>query len=359
MTRGHARGAASLPVERMQRAGLAALTLVMALVALAPAALDRSHFLFSIVPLLRSEAGRAAHNTTDCDPIAVNPAVTGDRDAVLAAASLRLGCLNQAAAFLDASGASGRQDYVGFQRGLLALSQGDDLGAVSHWQQLDGIHDWLVLKAENAAGDDINEAAHWYELNILTSATPAALADAVTLYTERLRLSMAKDVFIHRVNDLEGDLAADSAALFRLRGTRDLTLSNWPEARENLTQAVAQGLDDSETWYWLAEAECQTGGMAACIPVFERALSAPLQIDWRRPWYLYRLVSILMTNSHTEEAHAFLEEAARISAYPPHTDYLATVYQQFGETEKAAALCKRARMQAGSAHPTLACEKSP
>jgi len=336
---------------------LIALTLTLIGVIFMPVFIARVNFLSDIIPILRSLTESADFNVLHCPKLAPDLDLSDDRDAVIAAALLRLGCVDESVMILDRLTLLDRPGYVAFQRGLSAWKQGEVQQAASYWKQVDQINNWLIVNADAARARDINAAAQWYEINILSSSSPMALAQAITIYTERLRLSMDRDVFLQRVENLESYFGIDSVAFYRLRGTRYLMQGDLLQAHANLLQAIAYGMSDSETWYWLAESECPIDGIEVCISTFYRALNAPIQIEERRAWYLYRMVFLMMNNGYVGEVRPLLAEAATLSTYYAQTDYLATVYWQLGEVEKALALCLKAKQQVGTHDLILKCEE--
>jgi len=336
---------------------LIALILTLIGVIFMPVFIERVNFVSDIIPILRSLTGGADFNVSNCSKLVPDLDLSDDRDAVIAAALLRLGCVDESVMILDRLTLHDRPGYVAFQRGLSAWEQGEVQQAASYWKQVDQINKWLIVNADTARARDIDEAAQWYEVNILSSSSPMTLAQAITIYTERLRLSMDRDVFLQRVENLEGYFDIDSAAFYRLRGTRYLMQGDLRQAHANLLQAIAYGMNDSETWYWLGESECPIDGIEVCISTFYRALNAPIQIEERRAWYLYRLAGLLDLMGRTEEALQFQEKAVNSSNYYVYTDFLAILYAKLGNTVQAQALCLKARVLARTRQASLRCEE--
>jgi tetratricopeptide (TPR) repeat protein len=319
------------------------------------------HLLMVIQPLLHHPAAKPDYLwQEECDRLLNIALENADihQQPTVAGVFLQANCLDAAGTILNKDFTqSNRAAYANFQRGRFYWIRGNKQDAVNQWRNVDQVSDWLVIQAGAALHTDVIQAAEWYEVNIQVAETMFELAQAITLYTERLRRPMDWETFVQRVQELEHYFDSNLAAFYRLRGTRHLMRKNYPEASENLSRAIEHGLDDSETWYWLAESELATNGLDAAEPLFKQALNAPIQLQWRRSWYLYRFGVLLVDSDQLELALPFLEEAAILSDYYVQSAYLSNVYYQLSEDVKAQLFCERARRLAGPQHQALSCEE--
>lgn len=275
--------------------------------------------------------------------------------AVLAAALLNLGCLDTLALFPEDT-ATESEKYIVFQKGRVLWLHGNIAAAIVEWRQVDGVDQWLIVQGDIMRDTDIIMSARWYEANIILSRSAFALAESITIYADRLRGRMDKDAFVSRIEELEHNFDIDDAGLYRLRGLCYLTQGNYAYARRDLMRAIEYGLADSETLYLLGEVEWQLGDIKTAESYFRQALEAPIQIKWRRAQYLYRLGMLLVIENKLEESIPFFEEAILLSDYYPRIDYLASIYQQLGDVERANRYCTEARLLADKNQP-LMCEK--
>ncbi|MBU1662864.1 MAG: hypothetical protein KKD28_15495 [Chloroflexi bacterium] len=115
------------------------------------------------------------------------------------------------------------------------------------------------------------------------------------------------------------------------------------------------GLIDSETWHLLGYTAWKLDDLENAEYAYRQSLNSPIQVSGRRPWYLYRMASLLALTDRPEEALIFQEEAARLNQYYLYQDFLAVLYAQVGEYEKAQLACEIAKTLAGQAEIELRC----
>ncbi len=268
-----------------------------------------------------------------------------------------LACTDRAAQVLPKLTAAGdRSALLAYQWGLIAWGRGDTPGATAFWRQGQDIDRRLLFRARQLSANDLDETQRWYEAAIMAAGSPQMLAESITAYTEELRGRMPADKFRTRLAYLESYFGADTAIGYRLRGQRSLWEGSYRAAFEQLSQAIAMGFADAETWYLLGDAAWQLGDLAGTERAYRAALEAPIQFTGRRPWHLDRLAALLISEGRLNEALPFQEEAVHLNDYYFYADNLAVLYAQLGQTARARAMCAQAAVS-WSAPNTLRCEK--
>lgn len=352
---------ARLPKRSSGRA-LIALLVLFAFVRLAPHLASNYRFIIMLRPayrdVLMSDTVRPDTPCSGWDERAGSHLTAGQR---LAASNLlrAAGCPDQAAAILPQFAVDGeRPALLAHQWGLLALEQGDTLRAVAFWRQVPYIDQYLLGWAYQLRSTDLEAAQRWYEAAIMAVNSTPLLAHAIATYTSEMRQLVGTPRFIERLTSLEAFFGPGTAAGYRLRGQRLAMSGAYRAAADQLAQAIALGMDDAETWYWLGEAELALGDVAAAENAYRQAIASPIQIAWRRPWHLDRLAGLLSRLGRPREALPYQEEAVHLNNYYYYSDSLALLYAQLGDENQAKIYCRRARQLAGSAEPIpLRCEQ--
>ncbi len=268
-----------------------------------------------------------------------------------------LGCADQAVQVLPAFAAgAARSNLLAYQWGLIAWNHGDAPAAAAFWRQGQDIDRLLLAQARRARAAGLNEAQPWYEAAIMAAGSPQMQAEAITAYTEDLRGRLAVEAFRARLAYLEAYFGAETALGYRLSGQRAFGEGSYGVALRSFSQAVALGVADAETWYWLGEAAWKTGDLQITEKAFRAALDSPIQVTGRRPWHLDRLAALLSSQGRLDEALPFQEEAVRLNDYYWYADNLAMLYAQLGQTARAQAMCTRA-VASGANPETLRCGK--
>ncbi len=176
-------------------------------------------------------------------------------------------------------------------------------------------------------------------------------------YTEELRGKIDTKEFAGRLVYLETYFGPNTSIGHRLQAQWLFSSGNFAAASTEFSTAIATGFDDSETWYWLGEAEWKSNNLDRAENAFRHAIDAPIQIPNRLPWYLFRLSTLLAKMGRLDQALLIQEEAARLSHYYLNWDFLSVLYTQLGYKDQGQQACEQARILAGSAFTALQCEK--
>jgi tetratricopeptide (TPR) repeat protein len=269
-----------------------------------------------------------------------------------------MGCLNEALLFIEPlSMIEPKHEYTAFQQGRIHWAKGETSQAILEWEQVENIEYWLVKQGDIVLLDDQHKAASWYEAAILLANTPPVLAHAVTVYRERLRSRISNDVFVERLYRFEEYIEAETMLSYRIRGLLHYMESDYLLANKEFRQAIELGLDDSETWYWLAESELRLNDFYLAEPIFEQSLNASIQVSWRRAWYLDRLGRLLLDEGRPQDALPLFVAAVELGEYYARYDSLALVYLELNEPENAEIACLTAKALVPSLETKLRCEK--
>lgn len=277
---------------------------------------------------------------------------------VIGSALVSSGCMDIAARILpDLTATQKRLALLAYQWGMIAWHQGDLPQAAAFWRYGKDIDQRLLIQARHLKETDVSEAQRWYEAAIMSAGSPQMLAESITAYSEELRGRVFSELFRERLMYLESYFGADTAVGYRLRGERSLRGGSYQVAYELLSQAIALGVTDAETWYLLGDAAWELDDLLTTEQAYRAALEAPLQITWRRPWHMHRLAALLTNEERLDEALPFQEAAVRLSDYYSYSDSLSVLYQELGQMSKAQTFCARARMLVGSDQKHLRCEE--
>ncbi len=333
-------------------------TLMLAAVQLAPQLMNNYSLNVALRPLYNLVFSDQRDAPSLCADLNVETSSLTDEQRLAIGSILRsLGCMDLAIQVLpEFTTTSTRSALLAYQWGWVAWAQGDAQLAATLWRQGQGIDNRFLIEARRLRATNLDEAQRWYEAAIMAASSPQMQAEAITAYTEETRGRIPSTAFRERLAYLESHFDTDTEVHYRLRGQRSLMGGTYRAAFEQLSQAIALGMTDAESWYLLGDAAWKLNDLASTEGAYRAALSAPIQIVWRRPWHLSRLAALLATTGRSREALPFLEEAVHLSDYYAYSDNLAVLYRQLGETDKAQMLCREARLRAGSAQQSLRCE---
>ena len=346
--------------ETIYGKALLVLLVILASVQLTPYIISDKDFRGALKPLYRCAFGTPARIPCLCTGLDVkaDSRLVAEQRLAIGSILRSLGCIDLAVRVLpEFTTTSNRLDLLAYQWGLIAWAQGDTRRAVAMWRQGQGIDRRLLIEARRLRESDLHEAQRWYEAAIMSAGSLPLLAEASTAYSEELRGRVSPEAFRERLSYLVAYFGADTGTGYRLRGQHSLMGGSYRAAFEQLSQAIALGVTDAETWYLLGDAAWKVDDLLTAEQAYRAALDAPIQIGWRKPWHLHRLATLLVSEGRLSEALPFQEEAVRLSDYYSYSDSLAVLLAKLGEKNRALSLCRRARMLAGSTQPPLQCEK--
>jgi tetratricopeptide (TPR) repeat protein len=337
------------------------LLVILASVQVAPHILSEHAFRAALQPLYAAALTDPLQASVSCDDLNLEAIsrLTGPQRLAAGSSLISLMCAGRAAQILpEPTASSDRPALLAFQWGRIAWAEGDARRAATIWRQGHDIDRYLLARARNSKTTDSEEAQRWYEAAIMAANSLTMQAESITALSEELRGRISPEAFGKGLLYLESCFGEDTAVGYRLRGERFLRGGDYPEASEQLSQAIALGFADAETWYLLGDAAWRLNDLPETERAYRLGLNARVQIAWRRPWHLSRLAAFLASTGRPREALLFQEESVRLSDYYPYADDLAVLYDQLGEEGKAHLMCARARVLAGSARPSLRCEAS-
>jgi len=250
-----------------------------------------------------------------------------------------------------------RADLAAYHWGRAAWMRGDDLQAASYWRMVSQVNPQLVLLAQDAMREDVFTAMRWFDAAIRSASSPSHFVEALLAYEDAMRASRQNPEFCTHLAVLRDELGPDTAKGHRLEAERLHLLGDMAEASEQLSQAIAGGLDDSETWLLLGYVSLQQDRLAEAETAYRNALQAPIRVAARRPWYLSQLARLLARQARLAEALAYQQEAAQLSGYYGQWDYLSTLYAQLGDTAQARQACEKAHSLAQDSAAALTCQR--
>lgn len=272
-------------------------------------------------------------------------------------ALLSLSCPDLAALVLpELTPQTPRADLLAYAWGRVAWQHADLSQAAVWWLQAPVITNLLILQAKDLQIQDLQQAAIYFRAAVLAAPSNPTFAPALFAYVNFLKSHSDEFNRAELTATLSAAYPPGSGENLRIEAEQTLALRQFSEAQQQLTQAIALGMNDSETWFLLAEIMRLQADFDATSAAYTAALQAPLQVPQRQTRYAYRFATFLIEQDHLQEALPLLEQVARQEQVPIYWDELSQLYAQSGQSAAAHQACQQAHDLALPAHrPSLQC----